>query len=146
MHDRGNSQSLPTGFTALGIFFFFGAAMALLAGCTLFWPGSALDRVWQLNPNAHTQMAPIGRKVGSLFLPLSIVLLLTGIGWLKRRRWGWIIAVIIIITELLGVLMNIYLGDYLRGLVGLIIVAALLYYLFRPAVRGVFEGGAASSA
>ena len=135
----------PAGFTALGIFFFFGAAMALLAGCTLLWPGSALDRAWELNPNAYQQMAPIGSRVGSLFLLLSVVLLVTGIGWLKRRRWGWILAVIIMITEFLGGLMNIYLSDYLRGLVGAVIVAALLLYLFRPAVRGVFEGGAASS-
>lgn len=85
----------PAGFTALGIFFFFGAAMALLAGCTLLWPGSALDRAWQLNPDAYKQMAPIGSRVGALFLLLSAVLLLTGIGWLKRRRWGWILAVII---------------------------------------------------
>ena len=119
--------------------------MALLAGCTLLWPGSALDRAWQLNPNAHLQMAPIGRKVGSLFLLLSLVLLLTGIGWLKRRRWAWILAVIIMITQLCGDLLNIYLGEYLRGLVGAVIVAALLFYLFHPAIRGVFEGGAASS-
>jgi hypothetical protein len=145
MDASSNSQPLPTGFTALGIFFFFGAAMALLAGCTLLWPGSALDRAWQLNPNAHMQMAPIGRKVGLLFLLLSVVLLLTGIGWLKRRRWGWVLAVIIMITELLGGLMNIYLGEYVRGLVGAVIVAALLFYMFRPAVRGVFDGGAASS-
>ena len=46
-------------------------------------------------------------------------------------------------TELLSGLMNIYLGQYVRGLFGAVIVAALLYYLFRPALRGVFEGEAA---
>lgn len=140
----------PAGFTALGLFFFFGTAMALLAGCTLLWPGSALDRAWKLNPDAYKQMAPAGNRIGPLFLLLSAVLLLTGIGWLKRRRWGWILAVIVMITQLLGDLMNVFLGYSLRGLVGVVIVAALLFYLFRPAVRGVFErgvfeGGAASS-
>src|SRR5271167_216075 len=34
------------GFTAIGMFLFFGAVMASLAATTLLWQGTALDRVW----------------------------------------------------------------------------------------------------
>jgi hypothetical protein len=42
------------GFTAIGIFLFFGATMASLAAITLLWRGTALDGVWALNP-PHTE-------------------------------------------------------------------------------------------
>jgi hypothetical protein len=56
----------PLGFTAIGVFLFFGAVMASLAATTLLWRGTALDRVWDLNPTAYKQLAPLGGTVGIL--------------------------------------------------------------------------------
>ena len=61
------------GFTAMGIFLFFGASMASLAAATLLWRGTALDRLWTLNPTAYKQLAPLGRIVGIFFLLLGAV-------------------------------------------------------------------------
>lgn len=47
--------SKPPGFTAIGIFLFFGAVMASLAATTLLWRGTALNRLWALNPMALPQ-------------------------------------------------------------------------------------------
>src|SRR5689334_17986175 len=52
---------------AVGVFLVFGACMAALAGTTLVWQGTALDRLWVLNKSAYMQLAPIGRLVGTLF-------------------------------------------------------------------------------
>jgi hypothetical protein len=41
--------SAPRGIIAVGIFLLFGGVMASLAGTTLVWQGSALDRIWSLN-------------------------------------------------------------------------------------------------
>ena len=89
--------------------------MASLAGTTLVWPGSALDRIWNLNPRAHEELAPFGRVVGIPFLLLGATLAVASLGWFKRRRWGWRLAVAIIATQVLGNLVNIYRGDLLRG-------------------------------
>src|SRR5882762_7378155 len=78
---------LPRGMTAIGIFLFFGALVASLAGITLVWRGTALDRMWTLNPRAHNELAPLGQPMGLLFLSLAVALALAGTGWLKRRRW-----------------------------------------------------------
>src|SRR5271168_2841415 len=95
-------DSKPSGFTALGIFLFFGASMAILAATSLLWRGTALDRIWALNPRAQMQLAPLGAAIGVLFLLLGVALATAGIGWFRRRLWGWRLAVAIIAMQILG--------------------------------------------
>jgi hypothetical protein len=123
---------------AVGVFLLFGAVMAALAGTTLVWQGSALDRIWSLNPRAHKELVPFGRAVGIPFLLLSATLAVASIGWFKRRRWGWILAVSLIATQVLGNLVNIWMARYLEGATGVVIAGALLLYLVRADVRNVF--------
>src|SRR3984893_3704380 len=132
-------HEMPRGITAVGVFLFFGATMATLAGTTLSWPGTSLDRLWALNPTAHKQLATFARPAGILFLVLAATLALAGTGWFKRRLWGWRLAVAVIATQVLGDLVNCFRRDYWRGSVGFSIATALLFYLLRPAVRAVFN-------
>lgn len=128
----------PAGFTAMGIFLFFGAIVASLAATTLLWQGTALDRIWALNPAAHAQLVPLGRAVGVFFLLLGAALATAGVGWLRRRLWGWRLAAAIIATQVLGDVVNCVRGDWLRGGTGVIIAGALFLYLLRPRTRGAF--------
>jgi hypothetical protein len=129
----------PAGFTGIGIFLFFGAIMASLAATTLLWRGTALDRIWALNPSAHAQLAPLGSTVGVLFLLLGAALATAGIGWFRRRLWGWRLAVVIIATQVLGDVVNGVRGDWLRGGTGVIIAGALFLFLLRPGIRAAFS-------
>lgn len=131
-------ETKARGNTAMGIFLFFGAVMATLAATTLFWPGTALDRVWALNPMAYKQLAPMGVLVGILFLLLGAALITAGIGWFRRRLWGWRLAVVIIATQVLGDVVNCVRGDWLRGGTGVIIAGALLLFLLQPRMRATF--------
>ena len=126
------------GFIAIGIFLFFGAIMASLATTTLLWRGTALDRLWGLNPIAYKQLAPLGRTVGILFLLLSAALTTAGIGWFRRRLWGWRLAVVIIAAQVLGDVVNCVRGDWLSGGTGVIIAGALLLFLLQPRIRAKF--------
>ena len=74
---------LSAGIIAVGIFLFFGATMAALAGTTLVFPGTILDKVWALNPRAYGQLAPFPRIGGMLFLLLSVSMAVAGTGWLR---------------------------------------------------------------
>lgn len=130
--------SPPRGLTAIGIFLFFGVAMACLAGTTLVWRGTLLDSIWTLNPNAHAQLGSLGHWVGYGFFLLAIALAVAGEGWLKRRFWGWVLAVIIISTQVAGDLVNLSMGDVLRGAMGALIAGALLIYMTSPGIRGWF--------
>jgi hypothetical protein len=138
--DKADGYKMPRGITAVGVFLFFGATMASIAGTTLTWPGTFLDRLWVLNPTAHKQLATFAHPAGILFLLLAVLLALAGTGWFKHRLWGWRLAVAVIATQVLGDLINLFKGDYWRGGIGFSIATALLFYLLRPAVRAVFDG------
>jgi hypothetical protein len=133
-------HEMPRGINAIGVYLFFGATMASLVGATLSWPGTSLDRIWVLNPNAHKHLVTLGKTAGIFFLLLGATLALAGTGWFKRRLWGWGLAVAVIATQVLGDLVNFVRGDLLRGGVGFSVATVLLFYLFRPAVRAVFNG------
>jgi hypothetical protein len=112
--------------------------MAFLTGITLVCRGTALDRIWTLNPRAYRELAPFGKPIGLLFLLLAISLAISGSGWLKRRRWGWQSAVAIIGTQFLGNVVSILYGRTMRGAVGVTIAGALLFYITRPSIRARF--------
>ena len=131
-------QKSPLGLTAVAVFLFFGAAMASLAGATLIFPGTILDRAWRLNPVAYAQLAPLGAPIGIVFWLLAIILAVAAMGWWRRRRWGWILAVAIIAIQVLGDFVNLLRGDVLRGAFGVTIAGALLFYMTRLRVRAAF--------
>jgi hypothetical protein len=112
--------------------------MASLAGFTLVWRGTALDWIWTFNPRAYVELAPLGKPIGLLFLFLASALAIAGTGWLKRRRWGWQLAVVIIGTQALGDMANIFYGRIIQGVIGVTIAGALLFHMTRPFIRACF--------
>ena len=112
--------------------------MASLAATTLLWRGTALDRLWKLNPAAYEQLAPLGRIVGILFFALGAALITAGMGWFRRRLWGWRLTVAIMTAQVLGDVVNCVRGDWLRGGTGVIIAGALLLFLLQPRIRATF--------
>jgi hypothetical protein len=99
----------------IGVFLFFGSVMASLAGATLIWRGTLLDHMWTLNAPAYKQLSPLGKTVGIPFLVLSATLAAAGVGWFGRCLWGWRLAVVIIATQVLGDLVSILLGHFVRA-------------------------------
>jgi hypothetical protein len=139
LNDQTKVHVLPRGLNGIGVFLFFGATMASIAGVTLIWPETAITKVWTLNAAAYRQLAPSGWKAGILFLALGAALTAAGIGWFRRSLWGWKLAVVIIAIQVAGDLVNLLRGDFMRGTTGVLIAGALLLYLLRPNIRAAFE-------
>ena len=115
--------------------------MAALAATSLIWQGTFLESMWRLNPDAYQKLAPLGVVVGIAFVFLSAMLAAAGIGWFRRRFWGWVLAVATIATQVLGGVVNFLTRDFIGGATGIIIAGALLWYLLQPAVRAFFRTG-----
>ncbi|MGA7683526.1 MAG: hypothetical protein WCC32_14705 [Terriglobales bacterium] len=131
----------PRGFIPIGIFFIFGATMAAYATVTLFRPGTFLDALWGLNPRGHAELVPFAKIAAPAFMILSGSLAATSVGWFRRRYWGWLLGAVIIGINAAGDLINLGLGKYLKGAVGVTIAGLLLFYLTRSGVRDYFAAG-----
>lgn len=126
---------------AMGIFLVFGAAMATLAGTTLIWRGTLLDRIWTLNAPAYNRLVPYGKAIGIPFILLGAIMTAASLGWFWRRSWGWRLTVAVITMQVLGDFANAFLGDIVKGGVGFAIAGALLVYLLNARVRSAFVSG-----
>ena len=141
-----NGATAPAGFVSLGVFVCFAACMAALAAFLLGWPGTALDRLWAINPRAHAELSALGKWAAIGFLLLALVAVYTAILWFRRRVLGWRLAVVGAVCEVIGNLVNILRGDLLRGVIGLAIAALLLFYLLSRAVKAAFRAAHDSDA
>ena len=127
-----------TGFSAIGVFFVFGATMAAYAAVTLLKPGTVLDGLWVLNPAAHSRLATLGKLPGLEFALLSIFLGAASVGWFRRRYWGWLLGTSIVAVNAAGDLVNLIAGEHVKGAIGVAIAGLLLFYLNRSTVRNYF--------
>jgi hypothetical protein len=113
--------------------------MASLAGTTLLVPGTPLDRAWSLNPRSYAELSPFGKTAGTGFVLLAGILALAAFGWFQRRLWGWRLTLALIAAQVAGSLVNVFRGRVRDGAFGIALAGALLCYLLRKRVRGVFE-------
>jgi hypothetical protein len=120
---------LPLGIKLLAAFFAFGAGVCLLTIVALLFPGGALDRIWQLNPDAHVAFQQIGRLSILLMIVVGSACALAAIGLVTRARWGVPLALGILLVNLVGDLLNAFVRHDLRTLIGLPIGGAMIAYL-----------------
>jgi len=131
-------RSRPLGITALSGFFIFGAAMSGLTCFLLLFPGTGLDRVWRLNPQAHEAFRGMGTWAVFLMAAVCAACALAARGLWIRAPWGLWLALGILTVNLIGDLANAFLRGDLRTLIGLPIGGALIGYLLTPRVREFF--------
>jgi hypothetical protein len=124
-------RSRPWGLTALSGFFVFGAAMSGLTCVLLLFPGTALDRVWRLHPEARQAFQQIGGWAVLLMATVCVACALAARGLWMRAPWGRWLAVGILTVNLIGDSGDAFFRGDLRALIGLPIGGALIVYLLR---------------
>ena len=126
-----NPKSPPLGIQLLAVFFAFGASMCLLTIVLLLFPGTALDSVWRLNPDAHNAFQSLGYWSVVLMMTVGSACALAAIGLARNRLWGRNLALIILGVNLVGDAVNALTRHDLRTLIGLPIGGALIFYLLK---------------
>jgi hypothetical protein len=134
-----NSETRPTGITALSIFFLFGTAASFVSFVSLLFPGSFLEPLWRLNPRAREGFASMGAWAIVLMCAVSIACALAATGLWRGARWGYWLAIALLTINLIGDIINVVTGTEPRAVVGVPIVIAILAFLTSKRVRGFFR-------
>jgi len=133
MEQRPKAVSIVAGFL------FAAAAIAGVVGCSLLFPGTRLDRLWELNKPGAAAFHALGRASGVLLLLLGGATLAVALGLLQRRNWAWWLGVVLFAMNAAGDAVSFVLtGDWLRSASGILISSAFLYALVRHPVRRYF--------
>ena len=95
----------------------------------LLLPGSALDALWRLNPDAQTAFQSMGRLSILIMTMVGAACLFAAIGLARDRRWGGRLALLILVVNLVGDTANAIVRHDPRTLIGLPIGGAMIAYL-----------------
>src|SRR5216117_1202983 len=126
------SRRRSTGRVLLAIFFAAGAFICLVTMLALAFPGSFLESIWQLKPEARVQFLQIGR--GASIAVMAVVGVACGsaaIGLARNAEWGRRLAIAVLAVNLIGDSLNAWLRHDPKTLIGLPISGLMIWYLSR---------------
>jgi hypothetical protein len=112
-------------------FFAFGAMMCLLTIVLLVFPGTKLDSLWNLNPDARVAFQSLGSWSVLLMLAVGTGCALTAIGLWHGKLWGIRLALAILFINMIGDLVNVVTRHDYRPLIGVPIAGVMIFYLAR---------------
>ena len=107
--------------------------MCALTIVLLIFPGTMLDSLWRLNPEAHAAFQSIGSLSILLMATVGTACGLAAIGLARNTTWGCWLGILVLTVNLVGDLTNALLRHDLRTLIGVPIAGAMMLYLYRCA-------------
>jgi len=128
----------PFGVAAMSAFFGFGTLAAGLAATSLLTPGGLLEPMWRLNPRGHVGLVALGHWAPIILGAACIACACAAYGFANGRPWGYRLGIGLLLVNLAGDLTNVLLGIEPRAIVGVPVVAVLLWYLSSRSVRYYF--------
>ena len=103
--------------------------MCLLTVMLLLFPGTKLDSLWNLNPDAHVAFQSLGNWSIVLMSVVGTGCLLASVGLWRGTLWGIRLGLAILFINIIGDLVNVITRHDYRSLVGLPIAGAMIFYL-----------------
>ena len=134
-----SSRDRPAGVTALACLFALGTLAAGLSAISLLTPGGPLEPMWRLNPHARDAFSRMGMWAPLLLGVVSLACAASAYGFFAGKRWGYPLPVGGLVINLAGDVLNSALGTEPRAIVGVPVVALILWYLSSRRVRDFFE-------
>ncbi len=129
----------PIAISLFGYFFIFGTLMSGLSAISLLTPGGPLEPMWRVNPTARTAFDGMGIGAPILLLVVSLACAASAIGLLRGKYWGYIAGLTILIMNLIGDTLGAVSGIKPEALIGLPIVAVIIYFLTRPNILAYYQ-------
>lgn len=130
----------PVSISAIGVFLLAATVIAAVVGVSLLFPGTFLDRIWELNKPAYEAFEALGRISGLLLLLVGVCAAYAGAGLLKgQKRARWIAVALFAVNGLGDVANLLRPTGRLKSTAGVLIAATFLFCLLRPSVTAFFE-------
>lgn len=105
--------------------------MCALTIVLLLFPGTGLDSVWRLNPDARLAFQSLGNRSIVLMGTVGILCGAAAVGLWRGRRWAVRLAIGILLVNMVGDTINSLVRHDNRALIGIPIAAAMIYYFVR---------------
>jgi hypothetical protein len=113
--------------------------MSFLSFVALLFPGSFLEPMWRLNPRARENFATLGLWAPLLMLIVSIACASAAFGLWRRKRFGYVLGLVLLSVSLIGDLANAVLGIEPRAWIGVPVAALLIRVLATGRARAYFR-------
>jgi hypothetical protein len=130
----------PTVVSVVAAFLLVATVMGAVLGTSLLFPGTFLDRLWELNKPAYAAFQVLGKASGVLLVVVGAATAAAAAGLLQGSRWGWQLAIAIFAMNGLGDAVSLFLTrDLFKSGSGVLIAALFLTGLFRRNVKVFFQ-------
>jgi hypothetical protein len=126
-----NQRRLPVGIILLVVFFGGGAVICIVVMLALAFPGSVLEPIWRLRPDARLEFEEFGTWSIALMAAVGAACGLAAFGLGRRAEWGRRLAIGVLTVNLVGDMFNAVLRHDLRTLIGLPIGGLMIWYLLK---------------
>ena len=134
-----NSRSRPLLITILAILYFLSALVLIIGGIMTIGLGEAfIQELIKQNPDADA-MQGLGMASGIVMLVSGLIVAGVAYGFYKGWSIMWYLSVIIIGLGLLFSIYNMVIGNF-TVLLAALVQLVIIFYLFRPRVKGFFLG------
>jgi hypothetical protein len=129
---RVDQNFRSVGRILLVIFFAAGTLISLVVMFALVFPGSDLESIWSLKPEAQTQFQAIGRGTSvALMAVVAGACGLAAVGLAKNAEWGRRVAIAVLTVNLIGDSVNALFMRDAKTLIGLPIGGLMILFLVR---------------
>ncbi len=127
-----NPKRRSLGTILLIIFFAAGALICLVTMLALAFPGSFLESIWQLKPEARVQFLEIGRAAAiAVMAVVGVACGSAAIGLARNAEWGRRLAIAVLTINLIGDSLSALFMHDAKTLIGLPIGGLMILYLVR---------------
>jgi hypothetical protein len=125
-----NQKFRSVGRILIVIFFAAGALISLVVLLALVFPGSDLEWIWRLKPEAQMRFQAIGRGVSvTLMAAVAATCVLAAVGLARNTEWGHRLAISVLLINLIGDSLNALFMRDTKTLIGLPIGGLTIVFL-----------------
>lgn len=133
-----STTAFRVGRALLVAFFVAATVVAALASFTMLVTGTAVDNICKIKEHEYHQMLHHRIPIGLGFALLAVLLAFAAIGWVGRRRWGWLLSVLIFGANLVADLATLLVSRAWVDIVPVAIEGVILTWIILPRTKSQF--------